>query len=68
MAPPGSLTTAGLAALPELKGPIPFATGTYGYAASVNAGTPFTPWLNNRGNLAGVYQHASGTRRARGRL
>ncbi len=57
----GQLTAAGLAALPELAGPIPFDTGTYGYPASVNAGAPFTPWLDNTaGNtLAGVYQHPS---------
>ncbi len=57
----GQLTAAGLAALPELAGPVPFATGTYGYPSSVNAGAPFTPWLENTaGNvLAGVYQHPS---------
>ena len=58
-APPGTLTAAGLAALPDLKGPIPFDTGTFGYGATVNAGAPFTPWLTNAaGNvMAGVYQH-----------
>ena len=58
----GQLTTAGLAALPALAGPIPFDTGTYGYAASVNAGAPFTPWLENSADnvMAGVYQHPSG--------
>jgi hypothetical protein len=57
----GTLTTAGLAAFPELKGPIPFDTGTYGYTATVNAGAPYTPFLtNSAGNtLAGVYQHPS---------
>ena len=57
----GQLTAAGRAALPELAGPVPFATGTYGYPSSVNAGAPFTPWLENTaGNvLAGVYQHPS---------
>jgi len=56
-----TLTAAGLAALSALAGPIPFATGTYGYPSSVNAGAPFTPWLENTaGNvLAGVYQHPS---------
>jgi len=55
------LTPAGLAALPELAGPIPFDIGTYGYPASVNPGATFTPWLDDTaGNvLAGVYQHAS---------
>ena len=57
----GTLTAAGLAALPELAGPIPFATGTYGYRRTVNAGAPFTPWLDNAAGqvLAGVYQHPS---------
>ncbi len=57
----GTLTAAGLAALPELAGPIPFATGTYGYPATVTAGAPFTPWLDNAAGqvLAGVYQHPS---------
>ncbi len=57
----GTLTAAGLAALPELAGPIPFATGTYGYPATVTAGAPFTPWLDNASGqvLAGVYQHPS---------
>ena len=55
----GQLTPAALAALPELRGTIPFDTGTYGYPATVNAGAPMTPWLtNSAGNvLAGVYQH-----------
>ncbi|MGD0393780.1 MAG: hypothetical protein ABSC41_14195, partial [Acidimicrobiales bacterium] len=55
----GTLTAAGLTALPELVGTIPFDTGTYGYPASVNAGAPFTPWLDNSTGqvLAGVYQH-----------
>ena len=55
----GTLTAAGLAALPDLKGPIPFDTGTFGYGATVNAGAPFTPWLTNAaGNvMTGVYQH-----------
>ena len=57
----GTLTAAGLAALPELKGPIPFDTGTFGYGATVDPGAPFTPWLTNAaGNvMAGVYQHPS---------
>src|ERR1019366_3579559 len=32
----GTLTSAGLAAFPELKGPIPFDTGSYGYGATVD--------------------------------
>jgi hypothetical protein len=58
----GTLNAAGLAALPELKGPVPFDTGTYGYPATADAGAPFTPWITNTaGNvLAGVYQHPSG--------
>ena len=54
-----TLTTAGLAAFPELKGTVSFATGTYGYGATVTAGAPFTSFLNNSaGNtLAGVYLH-----------
>jgi hypothetical protein len=55
----GTLTAAGLAGLPELKGPVPFDTGTYGFPATVNAGATFTPWLDNGSGqvLAGVYQH-----------
>jgi hypothetical protein len=55
----GTLTAAGLAAFPELSGPIPFATGTFGYGSTVDAGAPYTPFLTNTaGNvLAGVYQH-----------
>ncbi|MGD0394793.1 MAG: hypothetical protein ABSC41_19380, partial [Acidimicrobiales bacterium] len=54
----GTLTAAGLAALPELAGPIPFATGTNGYWSTVVSGAPFTPWLDNAAGqvLAGVYQ------------
>ncbi len=55
----GTLTAAGLAAFPELKGPVPFAAGTYGYSATSLTGAPFTPILNDSaGNaLAGLYQH-----------
>ena len=55
------LTAAGLLALPELKGTIPFGTGSYGYPASAVAGAPVTPWLENSagGILAAVYQHPS---------
>ena len=55
----GTLTSAALAQLPELKGPIPFDTGTYGYPATTNSGAPLTPWLTNSAGqvLAGVYQH-----------
>ena len=54
-----TLTSAGLAAFPELKGPVTFSTGTYGYPAAVNSGAPYTPLLENStaGVLAGVYQH-----------
>ncbi|MFZ0229532.1 MAG: hypothetical protein WAL41_21885, partial [Mycobacterium sp.] len=55
----GTLTAAGLTAFPELQGPIPFSTGTYGYWSTVNAGAPFTPLITNAAGqvLAGVYQH-----------
>jgi hypothetical protein len=59
--PTGSaqLTTAGLAALPELKGPVPIDAGTFGYETTVVPGAPFTPWLENASGqvLLGVYQH-----------
>ncbi len=57
----GTLTTAGLADFPELAGPVPFDTGTYGYGASVTSGAPYTPLLTNSAGdaLAGVYQHPS---------
>jgi hypothetical protein len=56
-----TLTTAGLAAFPELKGPITFATGTFGYGSTANAGAPYTPILTNSAGdaLAGIYQHPS---------
>ena len=55
----GTLTAAGLAAFPELKGPVPFDTGSYGYTATPVAGAPYTSILNNAAGdtLAGVYQH-----------
>ena len=55
----GTLTSAGLAAFPELKGPVPFDAGSYGYAATVNPGAPYTPLLANSAGdtMAGVYQH-----------
>jgi hypothetical protein len=55
----GTLTAAGLSALPGLTGTVPFDTGTYGYTATIDAGAPFTPWLENATGqvLAGVYQH-----------
>jgi hypothetical protein len=55
------LTAAGLAALPGLKGTVPFDTGTYGYPSTIGAGAPLTPWLENAAGqvLAGVYQHPS---------
>ena len=57
----GTLTSAGLAAFPELKGPIPFDTGSYGYGATVDTGAPYTPFItDSAGNtVAGVYQHPS---------
>ena len=55
----GTLTTAGLAAFPELKGSIPFDAGSFGYGATVVAGAPYTPFLTNAAGqaMAGVYQH-----------
>ncbi|MFI9274476.1 putative Ig domain-containing protein [Kitasatospora sp. NPDC052896] len=55
------LTTAALAQLPELKGPVPFESGSYGYPATANSGAPVTPWLQNSAGqlLASVYQHPS---------
>jgi len=54
-----SLTPAGLAGLPGLKGTLPFAAGTFGTPATVDAGAPFTPWMVNAAgqSLGGVYQH-----------
>ena len=43
----GALTTAGLAAFPSLAGPLPFATGTYGYGATVDTGAPYTALLSS---------------------
>jgi len=55
----GTLTAAGLAAFPQLKGTIPFDTGTYGYAATAVAGANYTPLLTDAsGNaLAAVFVH-----------
>ena len=55
----GTLTAAGLAAFPELKGPVPFDTGSYGYGATVDPGAPYTPFLTDAAGhvMAGVYQH-----------
>ena len=57
----GTLTAAGLTAFPELKGPVPFDTGSFGYWSTVNSGAPFTPLITNAAGdvLAGVYQHPS---------
>jgi hypothetical protein len=57
----GTLTAAGLAGLAGLAGTVPFSTGTNGYPATVEAGAPFTPWLDSSTGavLAGVYQHPS---------
>jgi Putative Ig domain len=55
----GTLSAAGLTAFPELAGPIPLDTGTYGYGATVVSGAPYTSILNNSAGdtLAGIYQH-----------
>ena len=56
----GQLTAAGLAALPALAGPVPFATGTYGYRPIGKHRCPVHArgWMKPPGNvLAGVYQH-----------
>jgi len=55
------LTTAGLALLPGLKGPLPFDTGSYGYGATVNSGAPYTSIIDDAAghSMAGVYQHPS---------
>jgi len=66
----GQLTPSGLTALPELAGSIPFSSGSYGYTATVVAGAPFTPWLENTAGavLAGVYQHRHGPAGERRRI
>ena len=59
----GTLTAAGLTAFPELKGPVPFDTGTFGDWSTVAAGpyprsSPASPLTNAAGQvLAGIYQH-----------
>jgi hypothetical protein len=55
------LSTAGLAVLPALKGPIPFDTGSYGYSATVTPGAPYTSLIQDVSGhtMAGVYQHPS---------
>ncbi|HEY3607596.1 MAG TPA: putative Ig domain-containing protein, partial [Pseudonocardiaceae bacterium] len=55
----GTLTATALAAMPQLRGPVPFDTGTYGYPATTVAGAPVTPWLTNAAGqvLAAVYLH-----------
>jgi hypothetical protein len=57
----GTLTTAGLATFPALAGPIPFATGTFGYGATVTTGAPYTTLITNAGgnSLGGIFQHPS---------
>jgi len=40
----GALNAAGLAALPALKGPVPFDVGTLVMARQLTPGAPFTPW------------------------
>ena len=62
-----TLTAAGLAALPALKGPVPFDVGSNGYpatvASSLPAGASFTPYLLDPSGhvLMGVYQHPVST-------
>jgi hypothetical protein len=52
----GTVSAAGLAALPSLVGTIPFDVGTFGTPSTTVA--PFTPWISNsQGVLAGVYSH-----------
>ena len=53
------LTSAGLAAFGQLKGPVPFDAGAYGYGATVNSGAPYTSFLTDSAGdtMAGVYQH-----------
>jgi hypothetical protein len=54
----GTITAAGLAAMPALQGILPFDIGTYGVEAT--AGADFTPWItNSTGVLGGVYLHPS---------
>jgi PKD repeat protein len=60
----GTLTSAGLTAFPELKGTIPFDTGSFGYGGTVTGGTAYTPLITETfpaGTypVAGVYQHPS---------
>jgi hypothetical protein len=60
----GTLTAAGLAAFPELAGPVPFDTGTFGYPASASSAS-FTPYIcaaspcSASNVLGGVYLHPS---------
>jgi hypothetical protein len=56
-----TLTPAGLSTFPALAGPVPFATGTYGYGATVSAGAPYTTLITDAAghSLAGIYQHGS---------
>jgi len=58
----GTLTSAGLAAFPALKGPVPFDTGSYGYGATVDAGAPYTPFITDSAGhvMAGMFQHPNG--------
>jgi hypothetical protein len=53
----GTITAAGLAAMPALTGTIPFDIGTYGVEATATSAS-FVPWITNTtGVLAGVYNH-----------
>ena len=53
------LTTTGISTFPELKGPIPIDSGTFGYTATPVAGAPLTPLIEDASGkvLGGIYQH-----------
>jgi hypothetical protein len=56
-----TLTSAGLSTFPELKGPVPMDTGSYGYGSTLDSSAPgtTTPLLDDSsGNiLMAIYQH-----------
>jgi hypothetical protein len=64
----GTLTAAGQTAFPELNGPVPFDTGTFGFGSTAPTGGPFTPLITDTFPatdttpaqtlaVAGIYQH-----------
>jgi Putative Ig domain len=64
----GTLTAAGLSTFPELNGPVPFDTGTFGFGSTAPTGGPFTPLITDTFPattttpaqtlaVAGIYQH-----------